>query len=337
MTITIDHIAERAGVSASTVARALRGDFKGAQERSVETAKRIIRISEELGYRPNWRARALSHGRTRSIGLLYSNPMWIFEDPMNEIAVSFTETLQGLKYDLRLIPVTNDQHWKELVYGGAVDGVAFMVSIPEEAREILKDSRVPVVLIGDKDGSTPCVVPDDESGGYVATRHLLGLGHQRIVYYVNDAIRGHYSVAERRAGYERAMREAGLDDLIQNWHCDIDEAVGQLLKPNPPTAMIGYCHVEALRIVHAAWTHGIAIPTDLSLIAFNDIACTELMTPPLTVVRYDTAKMGRLGAKLLCELIENGGGQEGNAEVLQERLIVRSTTARPSGRSTSRA
>jgi LacI family transcriptional regulator len=74
MAVTIDEIAERAGVSASTVARVLRGDVKGVQERSARKAREILRISEELGYRPNWRARALSRGKTHTIGLLYSNP-----------------------------------------------------------------------------------------------------------------------------------------------------------------------------------------------------------------------------------------------------------------------
>ncbi|MAT69898.1 MAG: hypothetical protein CMJ58_10280 [Planctomycetaceae bacterium] len=333
MSVTIEQIAKRAGVSASTAARALRGDFKGAQERSIEKAREILRISEELGYRPNWRARALSRGKTRSIGLLYTNPMWIFEDPMNEIAVSFTETLQSLKYDLRLIPVTKDEHWKELVYGGAVDGVAFMVSVPEEAGELLENQKVPVVLIGDKRAGTPSIVPDDEAGGYLAARHLIGLGHKKIVYYVHSDIRDHFSVNDRQAGYERAMREADLGDQIELWHCDTDVAMDRILSSDPPTALIGYCHVEALRIVHAAWAHGISIPTDLSLIAFNDMAMTQLMSPPLTVIGFDTAEMGRIGATMLYRLIEARDNGPSQHQVMRERLIVRSTTAPPQERS----
>ncbi len=330
MTISIEEIAKRAGVSASTVARALRGDLKGAQRRSIDKAVEIRRISEELGYRPSWRARALSRGKTHSIGLLYSDPRWIFEDPMNEIAVSLTEALQALKYDLRLIPVTDDGHWKELVYGGAVDAVAFLVSTPEAALEIVTNKVVPVVLIGDKRDDAPYVAPDDEAGGYLATRHLLGLGHQKIVYYVSSTIREHFSVEERRAGYERAMRDGGLADLICNWHCGIDEAMARLLSAHRPTAMIGYCHVEAIGVSHAAWSHGCSIPTDLSLITFNDMAITEKMTPPLTVIGYDAAEMGRIGAKKLVDLIESDLEGDASNVVLPERLILRSTTAPPS-------
>jgi DNA-binding LacI/PurR family transcriptional regulator len=331
MGVTIEVIARRAGVSPSTVARALRGDVKGAQERSAQKAREILRISEELGYRPNWRARALSKGATRTVGLLYSNPMWIYEDPMNEIAVSFTKYLQSLEYDLRLIPVSEDQHWKQLVYGGAVDAVAFLLNVPSGAEEIVDNGAVPVVVIGARSaGNAPFVVSDNVAGGYLATRHLLGLGHKRIVYYVSDTIRAHYSVHDRQAGYERAMREAGLTELISTWHFGIDEAMGRLLGPNRPTAMIGYCHIEALRVTHAAWSQGLAIPTDLSLIAFNDLFMTQFMTPPLTVVSFDTSEVGRVGAEMLVKRIRGGPDAAIENVVIRQRVIARGTTAPPS-------
>lgn len=327
MRVTINHIAERAGVSSSTVARVLRGDVKGAQQRSAQKAEEILRISEEMGYRPNWRARALSRGKTHTIGLLYSDPKWIFEDPMNEIAISFTEALQRHNYDLRLIPVTETSDWKELVYGSAVDGLAFLLHVPEPAQELVHENRLPAVLLGDKFGGLPHVVPDDVAGGFLATRHLLGLGHERIVFYIAHTIRDHVSVDERRAGYEKAMREAGLGDAIEVWRCDTDEAMAKLHGPQAPTAMVGYCHVEALRVTHAAWAHGMAIPTDLSLIAFNDMAMTECMTPPLTVVGFDTAKMGRLGANMLISQVESPDDGEVDNVLLPQKLVVRSTTA----------
>jgi LacI family transcriptional regulator len=330
MSVTIEIIAKQAGVSPSTVARALRGDVKGAQERSAHKAREILRISEELGYRPNWRARALSKGHTRTVGLLYSNPMWIYENPMNEIAVSFTKYLQSQEYDLRLIPVSEDQHWKQLVYGGAVDAVAFLLNIPEGAEEIVTRSPIPVVGVGVRSsGAAPYVGSDNDAGGYVATRHLLGLGHKRIVYYVSDTIRPHRSVHDRGAGYERAMREAGLAELIDTWHFGIDQAMARLLKDDRPTAMVGYCHIEALRVTHAAWSHGLVIPTDLSLIAFNDLPMTQYMTPPLTVVSFDTAEMGRIGAEMLVNRIRLGADAVIDDVVLPQRVIARGTTAPP--------
>lgn len=329
MSVTIDQIAKRAGVSSSTVARVLRGDVKGAQQRSARNAAEILRISEELGYRPNWRARAFSRGKTHTIGLLYDNAKWIFEDPMNDVATSFTEALQELNYDLRLIPVKASSDWKELVYGSAVDGLAFIANVPDAARDVVREGRLPTVLLCDKFENTPHVSPDDVTGGYLATRHLIALGHKKVAFYIADDIRSHYSVTERQEGYRQAMSEARLEDEVTIWCCDTDESMGRLMTGDRPTAMVCYCHVEAMRIANAAWSHGLSVPGDLSLVAFNDIAITEWMTPPLTVVGFDTAEMGQIGAKMLISQITEAGQPRPDDVAIREKLVVRGTTTPP--------
>ena len=251
---------------------------------------------------------------------------------MNDIAVSFTEALQKRSYDLRLIPVKPSTDWKELVLGKGVDGLAFLLDVPEPAHEVVRSRKLPSVVLGDRFEDVPNVMPDDGSGGFLATRHLLGLGHKKIVYYVADTIRPHLSVSQRQEGYERAMRDAGLADLITVWHMSTNEAIARLLDEDPPTAMIGYCHVEALQVTHAAWAHGLSIPTDLSLIAFNDMAITENMTPPLSVVGFDTRGMGETGAEILVNQIESPSDRPHGDVLVSERLIVRGTTAPPSGK-----
>ncbi|TWT92888.1 HTH-type transcriptional regulator DegA [Botrimarina colliarenosi] len=332
MAVTIDQIAEQAGVSASTVARVLRGDVKGVQERSARKSREILRISAELGYQPNWRARALSRGKTHTIGLLYSNPRWIFEDPMNEIATSFTETLQEENYDIRLVPVTETSDWKELVLGGAVDGLAFLLHVPEPAQAIVLEGRLPTILMGEKFGGLQHVVTDDISGGRLAARHLLGLGHKRIALYVNETIRDHVSVHERRQGFEQAMREAGYDSKAEVWRCNVDDVMQRLLARDAPTAIICYCHVEALELMHACWSHGVSVPTDLSLIAFNDIAATRYTTPPLTVIRFDTAELGAIGARRLAARIASPEEATDENTVVRQQLVLRGTTAPPTKR-----
>lgn len=330
MPASIDQIAERAGVSTSTVARVLRGDVKGAHRRSAERVREILQISEELGYQPNWRARALSRGKTHTIGLLYANPKWIFEDPMNELAVSFTESLKEHNYDLRMIPANSPDNWKETVLGGAVDGLVLMQHTPETVREAVEKSGLPTVLLGDKlDIGAPQVYPDDVDGAYIATRHLLGLGHKRIAFFVSEGIREHHSVPERQQGFEQAMAEAGLSETAFVWRMSFEEAIRQIMGENRPTAVIGYCHLEAMRIAHAAWAVGLSIPTELSLVAFNDTWVTECMTPALTVVGFDRAEMGRRGAEMLVSQIESPNDDPPEDLVVPERLIVRGTTAPP--------
>ncbi|TWU28357.1 LacI family DNA-binding transcriptional regulator [Bythopirellula polymerisocia] len=333
MSATLNDIARKAGVSHSTVARVLRGDVKGAQKRSAEKSAEILRLSEELGYQPDWRARALSRRKTQTIGLLYSNPNWIFEDPMNEIAVSFTESLQKHNYDLRLIPANSEDHWKELVFGGAVDGLAMLLHIPEGTEEAISKSGLPTILLGDKlDDDVPHVVPDDVGGAYAATRHLIGLGHKHIVFYIDESIRPHVSVREREQGFRQAIEEAGDSVRGEVWNISTDEAIGRLLDSKRPTAMLGYCHVEALQITHAAWTHGISIPTDLSLIAFNDMMITRCMTPPLSVVGFDMKEMGHRGAEMLVQRIEHPRSVDLENIVLRQKLVIRGTTAPPGTR-----
>ena len=105
MSVTIYEIAERAGVSSSTVARILRGDARNSYRRSVETAERMRQIAREMGYRPNLRARAFSRGRTRGIGLLYTDDAWIFEGVNTEVVNSLVRTLQQEGHHLVFCPI----------------------------------------------------------------------------------------------------------------------------------------------------------------------------------------------------------------------------------------
>ncbi|MEM8944366.1 MAG: LacI family DNA-binding transcriptional regulator [Planctomycetota bacterium] len=334
LSATINDIAQKAGVSVSTVARVLRGDVKGAQKRSAEKAAEILRLSRELGYKPDWRARALSRGKTHTIGLLYSNPKWIFEDPMNEIAVSFTQSLQQHNYDLRLIPATSEEHWKDLVFGSAVDGLAMLQNIPKGTEDAIWKSGLPTILLNDKlNAEVPHVAPDDIGGAYSATRHLIGLGHKKIAFYVDETIRDHFSVQEREQGFREAIDEAGDSVEGDVWlRISSEDAINRLLARHRPTAMLAYCHVEALKITNAAWAHGLAIPTDLSLVAFNDMMMTKYMTPALTVVGYDLEDMGHRGAEMLVKRIGEPGEAALENVVLRPRLVIRGTTAPPSSR-----
>ncbi len=251
---------------------------------------------------------------------------------MNEIASSFTETFQEENYDIRLVPVTETSDWKELVLGGAVDGLAFLLHVPEQAQPIVLEGRLPTILLGEKFGGLQHVVADDVAGGQLAARHLIGLGHKRIALYVNETIRDHVSIHERRQGFEEAMRNAGLEAKAEVWHCRTDEVMQRLLSDDAPTAVICYCHVEALELIHAAWANGVAIPTDLSLISFNDIAATRYTTPPLTVIGYDTSELGRIGARRLAARIASPEEATDENTVVRERLVLRGTTAPPSSR-----
>jgi DNA-binding LacI/PurR family transcriptional regulator len=328
MSVTIYEIAERAGVSSSTVARILRGDIKESHRRSAETARRIRGLASEMGYRPNLRARAFSRGRTRGIGLLYTDDGWIFEGMNTGVVNSLVRALQRAGYHLVFAPIDESNSWEEIVLGGQIDGGMVFQTLPAAVSAALRDRQLPLVLLGDNsDPTVSQVVVDDHAGAYAATKHLIGLGHARILFFIHQSVKPHCSVQERQAGYRAAMAEAGLE-ITECLHAPEEDTVDILVRGDRrPTAIICYSDLEATLIVHAMWQYGVSIPTDLSVIGFNDLFATRYMTPPLTTVGYDAAKIGELGAELVLREIEaSDNGRHPSVLTVKPKLNMRGST-----------
>jgi DNA-binding LacI/PurR family transcriptional regulator len=170
-------------------------------------------------------------------------------------------------------------------------------------------------------------VVDDIAGAYAATKHLLGLGHKRIMFFVHDTVKPHCSVAERLSGYRVAIDEAGLEPR-ECVYSPEENAIDILVRGSDrPTGIVCYSDLEATLIVHAMWQYGVPIPADLSIVGFNDVFATRYMTPPLTTVGFDAATIGELGARLVLEDI--GTPREERKPVVmtvKPKLIVRGST-----------
>lgn len=330
MTVSIHQIAKEAGVSSSTVARALRGENKAIRRDSIERVERIRKIAERMGYEQSWRAKVFSSGRTHAIGLVNSHSDWIFEGVMGEIASSFTDALRDLGYHLVLVPVDEDGEWRELLVGGRLDGIAILHHYPAEARDFLRECGLPTVLLGDNsDETAPQVVSDDRRGAALATQHLLDLGHQKIVLYAEDVVRDHYSVPYRIDGYREAMTDAGLESDV--WIINQQELASRLVvRDESPTAVLCYCHVEAQILSQALWRFGRSVPRDMSIIAFNDLPQLKYMTPPLTVIGYDTHQSGEIGAQMLAKLVAGTAPDEPRV-MIAPQLHLRDSTGPPRG------
>lgn len=327
MSVTIYEIAERAGVSSSTVARILRGDARGSSRRSVETADRIRRLAEEMGYRPNFRARAFSRGRTYGIGLLYTDDRWIFEGVNTFVVNSLVRVLQREGYHLVFAPIDESGDWQDIVLGGQIDGGVVFQSMPTDVSEALRERRLPIVLLGDNsDPHLSQVVVDDVAGAYAATKHLIGLGHRRVLLYIHESVKPHCSIEERIKGYRSAMAEACLDP-IEYVLVSEGEAIDTLVRgEDRPTGVICYSDLESTLLMHGVWQYGLSVPRDVSLVGFNDIFATRYMTPPLTTVGFDAAKIGEHGAQLVLRDIGAAEQQEAKVMTVKPRLIVRGST-----------
>ncbi|MEX2092617.1 MAG: LacI family DNA-binding transcriptional regulator [Pirellulales bacterium] len=328
MSVTIYEIAERAGVSSSTVARILRGDDRKSYRRSAETAERVRQIARELGYRPNLRARAFSRGRTRGIGLLYTDDAWIFEGVNTEVVNSLVRTLQHKGHHLVFCPIDEGGAWQEIVLGGQIDGGVVFQTLPADVARAVRERHLPLVLLGDDtDPTLSQVVVDDFGGAFAATKYLVGLGHERVMLFVHESVKPHCSVQERLGGYRAAMDEARLMTL-ELVRVHEGDAIDALVRGDArPTAVICYSDLESTLLVHGLWQVGLAIPGDVSIIGFNDVFATRYMTPPLTTVGFDAAKIGEMGAQLVLKDSETSADrQQPTVFTIKPKLIVRGST-----------
>ena len=328
MSVTIYEIAEKAGVSSSTVARVLRGAPRKSHSRSAATADRIREIAREMGYRPNLRARAFSRGSTRGIGLLYTDDAWIFEGVNTDVVNSLVRTLQQEGHHLVFCPIDDRGAWQEIVLGGQIDGGVVFQKLPAEVAESVRKRQLPIVLLGDdSDATVSQVVVDDFSGAYAATKYLQGLGHRSIMLYVHESVKPHCSVQYRLEGYRAAMSEAQLPPR-EMLRLSEGEAIEALVRGDDrPTAVICYSDLESTLLVHALWQYGMSIPRDVSIIGFNDVFATRFMTPPLTTVGFDSARIGEWGAQLLLKAIrETAAEKQPSVLTVKPNLIVRGST-----------
>jgi LacI family transcriptional regulator, galactose operon repressor len=328
MSVTIYEIAERAGVSSSTVARILRGEDRKSYRRSAETAERVRQIARELGYRPNLRARAFSRGRTRGIGLLYTDDAWIFEGVNTKVVNSLVRALQSEGHHLVFCPIDDRGDWQEIVLGGQIDGGVVFQILPVDVMQAVRDRHLPLVLLGDNsDPTLSQVVVDDFAGAFAATKYLIGLGHRRVMLFVHEAVKPHCSIQERLRGYQAAMAEAELPTCEQV-RVHEGTAIDMLARgPNRATAVLCYSDLESTLLVHGLWQVGLTVPGDVSLIGFNDVFATEYMTPPLSTVGFDAARIGELGARQVLKDAEvSEDTRQPNVQVIHPKLIVRGST-----------
>jgi len=331
-TATIYEIAERAGVSSSTVARALNGENKEKHRGSANRAERIRQIAEQLGYRPNWRARAFAEGKTRSIGLLQSK-WWALLDGVNTgIFEGFVSELYKKQYHVVLVPVGEDEDWQRALSEQRLDGCAMFqqLSNAKQVIDAITRYEIPSVMINNAEAvdSQPSVIIDDFNGAILAIKHLTLLGHKKIGFYISDKAGDHYSIHDRVRGFKYALEIDPSDDSMV-WREDQQSLLSRLADggKGQPTAVVCYSHREAIPLLHGLSQFGIQVPRDISVVCFNDIYPAEYLNPPLTTVTFDTQKLGRISAQMLLRQIESGREVIDHETItMKQHLVVRGST-----------
>ncbi|MEM7577670.1 MAG: LacI family DNA-binding transcriptional regulator [Planctomycetota bacterium] len=326
--VTIYEIAQKAGVSSSTVARVLRGETKETWKSTARRADRIRKLAKDMGYRTNWRARSFSEKRTWTIGLLHTESIRILHGVHTEFVNGFNDTLSNRGYHLVLLKVESDQ-FDDMVLGSRLDGCAMFEFLPEKARAVLRESQLPAVLLNsDADPTLERIIVDDVGGGYQAARHLIELGHRRLGYYVNEDAQAHYSIADRQRGIDQALSEAGLPKLASH-HVSHEAMVERLADPHErPTGLICYSHHEAFPMLSALQTLNLRVPKQVSVVGFNDVYPCDKLSPALTTIAVNARRLGKVGAQLLLRRIQHpqATALPAHAYTLKHHLTIRDST-----------
>jgi len=338
MATTIKDIAKRAGVSHSTVSRALHNNALI----SVETADRIRKIAREMGYQPSAAARSLKTNRTQVLGVIVSS----IADPFfGEILNGIEVRAQELGYSLFIAASQHDpQKEREIVQTmmeQRTDGVIICSSSfsVEQADQLLSHG-FPVVVVNNQAGESfnYSIYHDDVAGSKQITQHLISLGHQRIAYLGNE--QSGQTTLDRLNGYKQALGEAGIsvnESLIYHVHGG-DPALGAesaryfLTMDNKPTAIMCFNDTLAIGVLKGCQKMGVTIPGDISVTGFDNITFSNFTCPSLTTFDQPKHSMGIEAAQLLLDLLRSDIGDSTNlpkVKVLQGKLLVRQSTAAP--------
>ena len=332
-TPTIYDVARRAGVSASTVSRALANTHPVASR----TRHRIEAAVQELGYRSNHVARSLAISSTESIAILLPDLTLAF---FPELVRHIQLAAEGRGYSLILCNTLNDAG-RELAYldflrGKRVDGVLVVgLGVHVDAlAQVVRD--LPVVCL-DPDVNlpgAPMVQIDNRGGARLATQHLIDLGHRRIAHIAGTPTR---TVSrERLQGYRQALRRAGIavdPGLVAPG--DFTEEGGRMAtsllleEDSPPTAIFAGNDQTAIGAIAALHERGLAVPGQVSVVGFDDVHVSAHIQPPLTTIREPVAEIANAAIDLLLERIRGGADLHGKLRLPGELVIRRSTAAPP--------
>jgi DNA-binding LacI/PurR family transcriptional regulator len=326
MRVSIKDIARRAGVSHSTVSRAL----ADSPLVNVETKARIEQLAREMDYTPSAIARAMSTRHTHTVGIVVTT----IADPfVAEVVRGIEETALDRGYSVILCGSSDDPEREVSAVRGLreqwVDAVIVTASRVGSFYAQLTEIQVPVVLINNQQPGeySFSVRSDDFCGGQLVGQYLLELGHRRIAY-----------ISGREAATSSQLRLQGCQDALQTASVSIpakwvvsgdgkpgggQRAAQHLLEQSVhPTAIFCYNDQTAMGALRAIKSLGLSVPENVSLVGYDDIASALYLDPPLTTVAQAKYELGQRAMDMALALI---AGQEVQDALLKPELVIRSS------------
>ncbi|MBR9912252.1 MAG: LacI family transcriptional regulator [Gammaproteobacteria bacterium] len=330
-------IAYRAGVSQSTVSRALRN----SPLVTPETRQKIQEIARELNYRVDKNAAGLRSQSSKTLALL------LFEDPTTDdshinpfflsLLGSITRFSSGHGYDLLLSFQQFSEDWHiDYEVSSRADGIILLgygdYMTYREKLEQLDNAGARFIIWGPKEEGQPglSLSCDNFAGGRAGAEHLIQLGHRQIAFIGGNTQRSPEFML-RYQGHMEALREAGIEPEpglqheAYNFEEEGCEGVHKLLRSGKKfTAIQCASDLIAIGAIRALREHQLEVPRDISVLGFDDIPAASYMYPPLTTVHQDTHRSGELLVAKLIQLIE---GETVQSELVTPRLVERQSCA----------
>ena len=334
---TILDVAKAVGVSKSTVSNVVRG----APGVTQTTRTRVLDAVARLGYRPNAVARQLVQQRISVLGIVVgdlANPFYAEMAKLIErhaaeegYRVMFCNTQVADEVDVTGL---------ESLVEHRVAGVMFLsyLAASSRARQLV-EGYLPAVFVTCNADWGDVVAGDDNHGAWLATEHLLSLGHRRIAYFA-DPIAEDPADRERQASFSATMRDAGLEPIVLRWHSAPDRVLRDgvemgldavLRGVERPTAIFAANDLTAIEVLDSADRLGIPVPEQLSVIGFDDLMLAGLARINLTTIAQPKTTLARLAVQTIAARVRGELTGARVRQIVDFTLVVRGSTARPAG------
>jgi DNA-binding LacI/PurR family transcriptional regulator len=332
MRVTIADVAKKANVSKSTVSRIVNGNL---EQNAEETVTRVLKVIEELDYKPNALARSLKMTKTNIIGIILSNlqnPFWA------NVLEGVEDTCQSLGYNLMIFN-SNEKAELEAEHFRSfdvrqLDGMIVNPTLKNiDLYEKLINNDFPFVSINRKiygmDVNT--ITVNNINGAKLAVNHLISSGRKKIAIFLYQP-EGISPRLERLEGYQEALKENGLKidssfiHIIRDQKGEATIAVQSILTgPNPPDAIFSTNNLMTLEILEGIKKMNLTIPKDVALVGYDETIWSKHLNPPLTTVKQPAYEMGGIAAKRIIQLIESKSNELISPEIvsLEPFLIIR--------------
>ena len=332
MAVTIKDVAREAGVSVCTVSRVLNNTYKNKV--SEQTRKRILEVSEELGYRPSLIARGLKGKTTNLVGLV-----------VPDIAASFlANTLMGIQsiaeeYSYSILVYTTmsntakDVEYLRILKEKRVDGILWLPlnQKPDEVfREVAAETKLLQIYNQLESVAAPAFLVDQFKGGYLATEYLIKKGHTKIAHFSGANVLDCHGI-QRLAGYKKALVDNGIDPSTQlvvetgyAWESGYEAAKVLLNQPyfKRPTALFATADMVAWGAIKYFRQNGLKIPEDIAVVGYDNLYIADKIDPPLTTISQPKEKLGQIAMELMLQAIK---GEKICSMLFEPELIVRNS------------